>query len=505
MEKNITNEIERLRKILNNVPVGIEVYDNRGYLLDINQTGLDIFGVSDLSLVVGISILDNPNLPKQVLSNISTFLSLSDHDRPSFSNQYLSQSFLYEYSFNRVKTEKYYNTKFSDKIICISAKLEFYFNEKGEFENLLIVFSDETEKFKEQVELKKFKLMFDNISEFGKVGIMEENVSEDTFMANDQWYENFGVSKDVEKTIDSIYRNLSKEDVIWLKSNYKKTSLGRIPFNAIEEKQMKVISKDKFKWIKCVFNSYKNEFGNIIILGSSIDVTEFVEATQKALASDRLKTKFLENITHEIHTPLNAIVGFSQLIVDAEDNEDKEEYKKIILENSDTIIQLVNNILDYSKLEAGVAELERSEFDICALVTDLFTSFKIRNTKNIESRIIKNNESIIVYSDKTKINNILNYLLNNAFKFTNKGYIEIGIIDQENQVLLSVEDSGKGISPEGQARIFERFYKFDEHTQGSGLGLPIAQKLVKLLGGDLCFESELGKGTKFVFSIMKRL
>ena len=142
MEKNITNEIERLRKILNNVPVGIEVYDNRGYLLDINQTGLDIFGVSDLSLVVGINILDNPNLPKQVLSNISTFLSLSDHDRPSFSNQYLSQSFLYEYSFNRVKTEKYYNTKFSDKIICISAKLEFYFNEKGEFENLLIVFSD---------------------------------------------------------------------------------------------------------------------------------------------------------------------------------------------------------------------------------------------------------------------------------------------------------------------------------------------------------------------------
>lgn len=497
------NEVERLKRILNNVPAGIEVYNREGKLIDINVKGLEIFGVEKLSLVLGISVLDNPNLPNKVLSDISTFLTLPEKDKKDFAHENFKDYFSFEYSFGRVFSKKYYKTLYNKETKYISSKIECYFNENGVFEDLIMIFLDETDRYQEQLELKKFKFMFDNISSFGKVGIMEHNVSEDSFVANDQWFDNFGVSNLVKIEIDEIYKNLSKADRLWIKSNYKSVPFERIPLNTIMEKQFEVVVEGKSHWVKCDWLSFKNEYGDTIILGSSIDVTELVEATLRAKESDNLKTKFLENITHEIHTPLNAIVGFSQLLVQATNKDEREEYEKIIMENNQTLVKLINNILDYSKMEAGIAGLDYECFDVCALAYDLFSAMKIKHGKRLTCELNTNKESIIIFSDKKKLSDILTNLLSNAFKFTINGTVSLNLEDLGQDIRISVEDSGIGIGEEHKNKIFDRFYKTDDYIQGSGLGLSISQKLVKLIGGDLLINSELGKGSEFYFIIPK--
>ncbi|MDD4684256.1 MAG: ATP-binding protein [Bacteroidales bacterium] len=504
MSSFLFNEIERLKRIFNNVPAGIEVYDRKGVLIDINLKGLEIFGVESSSLVLGISILENPNLPNVVLSNISTFLTLPEQDKRDFANENFRDSFSFEYSFDRVFSKKYYKTLYKKESKYISSKIECYFNDNGIFEDLIMIFLDETDRYQEQLELKKFKLMFDNISSFGKVGIMEHNIEEDTFIANEQWFENFGVLKSVKTDLEEVYKYLSMEDRLWIKSNYKSVPFERIPLNTIREKQFEVRVDGKSHWIKCVWLLFKNEYGDNVILGSSIDVTEFVEATNRAKESENLKTKFLENITHEIHTPLNVIVGFSQLLVDTEDLDEKMEYNRIITENNKILVKLINNILDYSKMEAGITKVENEYFDVSALAYDLFEVFKIQNEKCLTCNFLSNQESIIIYSDKNKIRDILNNLLNNAFKFTSEGFVELKMDDLGQEVRIGIVDSGIGIGKEQQRKIFDRFYKLNDFAQGSGLGLSIAHKLVNLMGGNLRINSELGKGSEFYFILPKK-
>ncbi|MFV0598450.1 MAG: ATP-binding protein [Bacteroidales bacterium] len=505
MDNKLQKEIQRLKIMLNNVPAGIEVYDRTGNLLEINQKGLEIFGVDDSQIVIGTNILDNPNLPNIVLSNISTLFSLPDKYKKEFADENFTNSFSVEYSFDRVKSKKYYPSKFINRNIFLSSKIECYFNEDGVFENLIFIFLDESERYKKQLELKKFELMFDNMSTLAKIGIMEENLTDGTFVANDQWFDNFGVSREIDQKIDSLYKNLVKKDRQWLKSNYLRIPYADKPLKIVQEKQLNVIVDGKNRWIKCVWNVFDNEFGDIIVLGSSIDVTEFVEATLKAKESDQLKTKFLENITHEIHTPLNAIVGFSQLLVDSTDIEERMEYRQIISENNDTLINLVNNILDYSKMEAGITSLKIDLFDISALAYDIFEVYKIQNTKTIECNYKYSGKGIYIFSDKRKLKDVITNLLNNAFKFTNEGFVELSVEDIGEHVRIGVKDSGIGIGETKQKQIFERFFKLNDFSQGTGLGLSIAYKLVKLIGGELKINSELGRGSEFYFTFPKNI
>mgnify|MGYP000978763931 FL=1 len=421
-----------------------------------------------------------------------------------FRSEHFKNSFSIEYSFERVKSKNYFPSKFTNKNIFLSSKIECYFNEDGDFENLIFIFLDESERYQKQLELKKFELMFDNMSTFAKIGIMEENLTDGTFVANEQWFENFGVSKDIDYRIDNIYKNLVKQDKQWLKSNYLRIPYVGKPLKVVQEKQLNVVVDGENKWIKCVWNIFENEFGDTIILGSSIDVTEFVDATIKAKESEQLKTKFLENITHEIHTPLNAIVGFSQLLVDSNDVEEKMEYKKIISENNETLLNLFNNILDYSKMEAGIMSLKIELFDVCALAHDIFEVYSVQNIKKLECNFKFEGKGVYVFSDKRKIKDIITNLLNNAFKFTNEGFVELSVEDTGENVRIGVKDSGIGIGEPKQKQIFDRFYKLNDFSQGTGLGLSIAYKLVKLIGGELKIKSELGKGSEFYFILPKK-
>jgi len=238
-----------------------------------------------------------------------------------------------------------------------------------------------------------------------------------------------------------------------------------------------------------------------------------IKSKEKAEESDRLKTAFLQNMSHEIRTPMNAIMGFSSLLNDCyEDKPKLEKFSEIITRRSSDLLEIINDILDISKIESGHMTVNSEECELKEFFTDLstfFNEYQKRSGKqqiefNLQTQIPSSIKTIV--TDKTKLRQIFINLLSNAFKFTNTGKIEGGCkIDANRNLLFYVSDTGIGIPAEKQVVIFERFEQLHQSgskiVAGTGLGLPIAKGLVELLGGEIWLESEKGQGTRFYFSI----
>jgi signal transduction histidine kinase len=238
------------------------------------------------------------------------------------------------------------------------------------------------------------------------------------------------------------------------------------------------------------------------------DITDSVEASRKLKAakeqaerSEFLKTSFLANISHEIRTPLNAIVGFSQIIAEADNPEDKAEFCRIIQENNDRLLHLVNELLDLSKIEANMIKFNLQPIAMNELLKTVYDSFILRCPPEI--RLI--NESLdsehYIYADRNRTIQIISNLIDNAIKCTKYGSIRFGYKLKGNYIEIYTTDTGKGIKPELLDSIFARFVKADENIYGTGLGLSICKMLVEKLGGQISVDSELGKGTTFRFTL----
>lgn len=228
---------------------------------------------------------------------------------------------------------------------------------------------------------------------------------------------------------------------------------------------------------------------------------ELEAARIKAEESDRLKSAFLANMSHEIRTPLNAIVGFSKLVIDAECTNEKEQYAEIIERNSEILLNLFNDILDLSSLEADSLSfniLPIKLIDICLQLEQQFC-YKVKNgTKLILDDV---DTELYVSGDWNRIIQIISNLLSNAAKFTPKGEIHFGYREKEDFVEFYVKDSGIGIPAERVATIFQRFGKINDFVQGTGLGLTLCRMLVEKMGGRIWLRSQEGKGSRFYFTL----
>ncbi|MDD2954447.1 MAG: HAMP domain-containing sensor histidine kinase [Parabacteroides sp.] len=223
------------------------------------------------------------------------------------------------------------------------------------------------------------------------------------------------------------------------------------------------------------------------------------EALDKAKESDRMKSVFLANMSHEIRTPLNAIVGFSNLIAELElTQEEKEQYSKIITTNNELLLTLINNILDLARIESGSFTFHMESCNLTELINKLYTQYAPTIPAHIEFKKKCPEPAISLYTDKERLLQAFENTLKNAIKFTSSGFIEIGYeyIAEKHEIRLYVQDTGIGISPEGQKAIFERFKKLDDFVQGTGLGLPICQAIVKQLNGYILLQSEKDKGSR---------
>ncbi len=229
---------------------------------------------------------------------------------------------------------------------------------------------------------------------------------------------------------------------------------------------------------------------------------ELIQAKEKAEESDRLKSAFLANMSHEIRTPLNAIVGFSSLLAETDEAELRHVYMSLVQENNELLLNLISDILDISKIEAGMIDLVMGRVDVPQLCREVIATFshKKRDTA-VELRFDENSPQIVIDADKNRIVQVLSNFLTNALKFTTKGSITLSYsLEDESQVRFCVTDTGKGIPDEQKHEIFNRFVKLDSFVQGAGLGLSICQSLVKRMGGKIGVESREGEGSCFWFT-----
>ena len=222
------------------------------------------------------------------------------------------------------------------------------------------------------------------------------------------------------------------------------------------------------------------------------------ELKEKAELSDRLKSAFLANMSHEIRTPLNAIVGFSELMVTCDDPEEKKEYINIIQSNNELLLRLINDILDLSKIESGIIERRKENFNLAKVCNELFVTIQAKMTNpNVELRLDGPNSECWVLLDRNRLKQVWMNFLTNAVKCTKSGYIKMGYGIEREGLRIYVEDTGIGIPDDLHDKVFTRFEKLNEFSQGTGLGLMISRAIVEAAGGEVGFTSKLGVGSTF--------
>ena len=222
----------------------------------------------------------------------------------------------------------------------------------------------------------------------------------------------------------------------------------------------------------------------------------------KAQEADKMKNAFIANMSHEIRTPLNAIVGFSRLITETDNASEQQEYLTIINNNSDLLLQLINDILDFAKIESGTLNYNMSWVDLKDVCQEVYISQSLKMTSDVA--LLYNGDmlpSVRLRTDTQRIEQVLLNLLSNAIKCTNQGFVSLSYEVEGDFVRVSVTDTGIGIDKEKQASVFERFVKLDDFRQGTGLGLSICKMIIEKLGGEIGLRSELGKGSTFWFTL----
>lgn len=257
----------------------------------------------------------------------------------------------------------------------------------------------------------------------------------------------------------------------------------------------------------CTSYIIKNGQGEDIIWSFRRDITQQLryekqlkEAKEKAEESDRLKSAFLSNMSHEIRTPLNAIVGFSGIMAEIDKKEERKKYHEIIESNNNRLLLLINEVLDLSKIEAGVLEFSYTPVDLHLLCREVEAIHQLSGTK---ATLVYDTPTAIrsIQTDRNRLMQVLSNLIDNAIKFTPSGSIHFGYACDDNQVEFYVRDTGIGIAQEMLPRIFDRFIKIDSFALGTGLGLSICKTIIEKLGGSISAVSEPGQGSTFSFRL----
>ena len=481
------------QNIFANIPAGVEIYDKDGYLIDLNNKDLEIFGVVNKSDVIGVNFFDNPNVPQNIRDRVR--------------NEDLVD-FRLNYSFEQA--EGYYETNRSNAIELYSKVSKLYDNE-GNFSGYILISIDNTERIDAMNRIRDFENFFLMISDYAKVGYAKLNLLNCKGYAIKQWYKNLGEEEDaLLDEVVGVYTHMHPEDRKRFLDFYDEVRDGKRRHFQGEMRIRRPGTKNEWNWVSSnvMVTNYKPEENEIEIIGINYDITELketeaelIQARDKAEMMDRLKSAFLANMSHEIRTPLNAIVGFSDLLVETEELAERQEYIKIVRENNDLLLQLISDILDLSKIEAGTFEFTNGDVDVYLLCEDIVRSMRMKAKGEVELVLDNHLPVCHVISDRNRIHQVISNFVNNAMKFTSEGSIHVGYQLKDSELEFYVEDTGIGIEKEQLPHIFERFVKLNTFVHGTGLGLSICQSIVEQLGGRIGVDSEKGKGSRFWFTI----
>lgn len=373
-------------------------------------------------------------------------------------------------------------------------------------ERTLCIIHDMEEYESSKNALDRSKAIFRELSELSRTAI---------FMYDDTGFKYTNpATTEITGYLKEELANMNFWDVVHpdMKQLVKKRGQNRLNGKSLQSHyQIKLLTKDKkIKWVD--FNATKFDYpGENLAIGNAVDITEMKlyqeelkEAKLRAEQADKLKSSFLSNMSHEIRTPLNGILGFIQLLQEDDLNDKHRHFVDIIGQSANQLLQLINDILDLSKIESGNYIPNPEELNLYDVFTNLFEIFKVQLAKlnpQVSLNLKVENKELVYKSDKRFIIQILTNLLSNAVKFTDKGHIDFGYVVVNQKLKIFVIDTGIGIPKDKQNLIFGRFIQIHEHIKtklrGTGLGLAITSKLVKLLNGEIKMVSEVEKGTKF--------
>lgn len=485
----------KFKIIFDKMPWGAELYDENGVLVDINQADLDIFGVTR-EQAVGLNMFENPNIPKYVNQSLKNGKDIF---------------FPLNYDFKVASQNGYYDSHHDSKTKHLLVKgVTLKDSLDNIFGYIYIVFDDTENHIKrEQIEnsLARLKVSVDT----GDSILWEYDVE------NDKLTVDFGLNEDINNNegLKAIhdYNFKNQEDY--------KSSIHPDDFDRVYNKQFKPLLQGKINnfvaayrrilngktfWFNSNVRSYKfNDDGTpnrIVSYTSNITQQREKEIELiKVKEADKLKSAFLANMSHEIRTPLNAIVGFSGLLAVTENMEDKEEYINIINSNNDLLLQLINDILDLAKIEAGTLEFVDSDVDVNQLFSDIEQSSRLKAQGGVQVCFVEKIPNCILRTDRNRVSQVITNFINNAIKFTTQGSILFGYRHRDDELYFYVKDTGCGIAKDKIGQVFTRFVKLNSFVQGTGLGLSICQMIIKRLGGDIGVESEQGKGSTFWFTL----
>ena len=487
----LDNSEKILRNIYKNLPAGVELYDKDGYLVDINDKELEIFGLSDKNEALRVNLFDNPDIPSEVKEKLR---AKEDVD------------FSIDYDFSKIS--QYVNTR-RNGIINLTTKVTALYDSQNQFINYLFINIDTTETTNAYTKIQEFENLFLLIGDYAKVGFAHFNVLTRDGYAQDTWYRNLGEKEGTPMPqVIGVYAHVVPEDQAVLKNFVGEVKTGKA---TSLRKEVRVCRENgKYTWtsINVMVRDYRPQDGIIEMLCINYDITPLKETEQKLIIArdkaeelDRLKSAFLANMSHEIRTPLNAIVGFSSLLAETDSRSERQEYIKIVQENNELLLQLISDILDLSKIEAGTFNFVYTNVDVNETCAEIIKSMSMKVSKGVELIFEEPFPECYLYTDKNRFTQVISNFINNALKFTQQGCITLGYEQVSHQkIKFYVRDTGMGIPEEKQKSIFERFVKLNTFVQGTGLGLSICKSIVSQMGGEIGVDSTEGVGSCFWFT-----
>ena len=487
----LDNSEKILRNIYKNLPAGVELYDKDGYLVDINDKELEIFGLSDKNEALGVNLFDNPNIPLEVKERLRAKEDVN---------------FSINYDFSKIN--QYVDSR-RNGIINLTTKVTALYDSQNRFINYLFINIDTTETTNAYTKIQEFENLFLLIGDYAKVGFAHFNVLTRDGYAQDTWYRNLGEKEGTPMPqVIGVYAHVVPEDQAVLKNFVGEVKTGKA---TSLRKEVRVCRENgKYTWtsINVMVRDYRPQDGIIEMLCINYDITPLKETEQKLIIArdkaeelDRLKSAFLANMSHEIRTPLNAIVGFSSLLAETDSRSERQEYIKIVQENNELLLQLISDILDLSKIEAGTFNFVYTNVDVNETCAEIIKSMSMKVSKGVELIFEEPLPECYLYTDKNRFTQVISNFINNALKFTQQGSITLGYEQVSHQkIKFYVRDTGMGIPEEKQKSVFERFVKLNTFVQGTGLGLSICKSIVSQMGGEIGVDSTEGVGSCFWFT-----
>jgi len=481
-----------LSNIFKYLPIGIELYDMDGVLVDLNDKELEMFHIEKKEDVLGINIFDNPIFPKEMKERLK---KNEDAD------------FTFRYDFSKVGS--YYQNTQKQGTIDLMTKVTTLYNSEHQPINYLLINADKTETTVAYNKIQEFEEFFELVGDYAKVGYAHFNILSGHGYAQKSWYRNVGEADETPLSdIFGTYRHFHPDDRALL---IRFLDDARKGLTTQLSKEMRVLREDgTYTWthVNLLVKKYAPQDRIIEIISINYDITELkrteemlVKARDKAEASDRLKSAFLANMSHEIRTPLNAIVGFSSLLTSTESAAEKELYNSLIGHNNKLLLNLINDVIDLSKIESGYLELRPDWVNLTELLDESVAEYVHQVPSGVELLTNYPAHDSLVELDRLRIKQILSNFLSNALKNTTTGHVEVFYEVDHQSVRIGVKDTGRGIPQNMLEKIFERFEKLDSFAQGAGLGLPICKLIVEKMNGRILVDSQLGIGTTFIIEL----